>query len=92
MLPELYSLDIKQIVSTWLELMELMSAGHFFIVSVRGNISMGFWLFFRKESVRGNISTLYYRKTTYKCPFARNSVETSENCSPQGNFHEVQND
>jgi len=25
--------------------------------SIRGNMSMGFWMFFRKVSVRGNIST-----------------------------------
>jgi len=29
MLPELYFLDIKQMVSTWLDLIELMSMGHF---------------------------------------------------------------
>jgi len=39
MLTELYFLDIKQMVSTWLELMALM----LFAMSVSGNISMTYF-------------------------------------------------
>jgi len=55
--PELPYLDIITTVSTWVELMELMSL-NFIIVSVRRNMSMSFLVIFEKLQLRKYIELL----------------------------------
>ena len=51
--------------------------GTFYKPSVRGNMSMGFWMFFRKVSVRGNIST-YIQTLLFLTSIDTISITTSD--------------